>query len=67
MFSTRQHGLPDLKIANIVEDFDLLVMARKNAFEMVTQDPMLTRAEHKNIRRALLAKFGDAIGLVDVA
>jgi ATP-dependent DNA helicase RecG len=67
MFSTRQHGLPDLKIANIVDDFDLLVMARKNAFEMVSSDPMLTRTEHKNIRRALLAKFGDAIGLADVA
>jgi len=67
MFSTRQHGLPDLKIANIVDDFDLLVMARRNAFEMVSNDPMLTQPEHKNIRRALLAKFGDAIGLVDVA
>ena len=67
MFSTRQHGLPDLKIANIVDDFDLLMMARKNAFEMVSQDPMLTSTEHKNIRGALLAKFGDAIGLADVA
>jgi ATP-dependent DNA helicase RecG len=67
MFSTRQHGLPDLKIASIVDDFDLLMMARKNAFEMVAQDPMLRCAEHKNIRRALLAKFGDAIGLADVA
>jgi ATP-dependent DNA helicase RecG len=67
MFSTRQHGLPDLKIANIVDDFDLLMMARKNAMEMVSQDPTLTLAEHKNIRRALLAKFGEAIGLADVA
>ncbi len=67
MLSTRQHGLPDLKIANIVDDFDLLVLARKNAFELVSQDPMLARAEHRNIRRALLAKFGDAIGLADVA
>ena len=67
MFSTRQHGLPDLKIANIVDDFDLLVMARKNAFELVSQDPMLIEAEHKNIRQALLAKFGDALGLADVA
>ncbi|HUV63890.1 MAG TPA: ATP-dependent DNA helicase RecG, partial [Sedimentisphaerales bacterium] len=67
MLSTRQHGLPDLKIANIVEDFDLLVMARKNAFELVCQDPMLTGAEHRDIRKALLAKFGDAIGLADVA
>ncbi len=67
MFSTRQHGLPDLKIANIVDDFDLLVMARKNAFELVSQDPMLIKAEHKNIRQALLAKFGDTLGLADVA
>ncbi len=67
MFSTRQHGLPDLKIANIVDDLDLLVMARKNAFELVSQDPMLTKAENRNIRQALLAKFGDALGLADVA
>ncbi|MHC4299780.1 MAG: ATP-dependent DNA helicase RecG [Planctomycetota bacterium] len=67
MFSTRQHGLPDLKIADIVEDYDLLVMARRNAFELVSQDPMLVKAEHRNIRRALLAKFGDALGLADVA
>jgi len=67
LFSTRQHGLPDLKIASIVDDFDLLVMARKNAFELVSQDPMLTRPEYKNIRQALLVKFGDSLGLADVA
>jgi ATP-dependent DNA helicase RecG len=67
MFSTRQHGLPDLKIANIIDDYDLLIMARKDAFELVTQNPMLTSPEHKNIRRALLSKFGDSLGLADVA
>ena len=67
LFSTRQHGLPDLKIANIIDDYDLLVMARKNAFELVRSDPMLTRPQHRNIRRALLAKFGDSLGLGDVA
>jgi ATP-dependent DNA helicase RecG len=67
LFSTRQHGLPDLKIANIVDDYQLLVMARKNAFEMVRSDPMLTKPEHKNIRHALVTKFGDSLGLADVA
>jgi len=67
LFSTRQHGLPDLKIANIIDDYDLLVMARKNAFKLVSQDPTLTEAEHTNIREALLAKFGDSLGLADVA
>ncbi|MFC1781236.1 ATP-dependent DNA helicase RecG [Planctomycetota bacterium] len=67
MFSTRQHGLPDLKIANILDDFELLMMARKNAFELVGSDPMLIAGEHKNIRRALLSKFGDSLGLADIA
>jgi ATP-dependent DNA helicase RecG len=67
LFSARQHGLPDLKIANIIDDFDLLVLARRKAFELVSQDPMLTKPGHKNIRQVLLDKFGDTLGLADVA
>ncbi|MFA5251298.1 MAG: ATP-dependent DNA helicase RecG [Phycisphaerae bacterium] len=67
LFSTRQHGLPDLKIANIIDDYELLIMARKNAFELAAEDHTLTKPEHKNIRQALLAKFGDSLGLADVA
>jgi ATP-dependent DNA helicase RecG len=67
LFSTRQHGLPDLKIANIIDDYELLVMARKNAFELVAEDPALAKPEHKNIRWLLLAKFGDYLGLAGVA
>jgi ATP-dependent DNA helicase RecG len=67
LFSTRQHGLPDLKIANIIEDYDLLVMARRSAFELVSADPMLTSPLRRNIRQALLTKFGDSLGLADVA
>ena len=66
LFSTRQHGLPDLKIANIIDDYELLVAARKNAFNLVSQDPMLTKVEHANIRQALLAKFAPhLLALVD--
>ncbi len=67
LFSARQHGLPDLKIANIIDDYELLVMARKHAFELASRDPMLTLPQNRNIRQALLAKFGDSIGLADIA
>ena len=67
LFSTRQHGLPDLKIANIIDDYDLLVMARRFAFELVSADPMLISPVHKNIRQSLITKFGDSLGLADVA
>ncbi|MBW8000680.1 MAG: ATP-dependent DNA helicase RecG [Planctomycetes bacterium] len=66
LFSTRQHGLPDLKIADIIDDYDLLVMARRDAFEMVAADAMLKDGGHKNIRRVLVSKFGDTLGLADI-
>jgi ATP-dependent DNA helicase RecG len=67
LFSTRQHGLPDLKIANIIDDYDLLVMARRDAFELVSADPMLISPMHRNIRQSLITKFGESLGLADVA
>lgn len=67
LFSARQHGLPDLKIANILDDSELLVMARQHAFALAARDPMLEEALHHQLRRTLLAKFGDSLGLADIA
>jgi ATP-dependent DNA helicase RecG len=67
LLSSRQHGLPDMKIANIIDDMDLLQMARKDAFELVEKDPMLVSANHKNIRAELVRKFSDSLSLVDIA
>jgi ATP-dependent DNA helicase RecG len=66
LFSTRQHGLPDLKLANIVEDFDLLSLARRDAFALIAEDPTLSRAEVAAIRRELIFRFGETLGLVDI-
>lgn len=67
LFSTRQHGLPDLKIANIVEDFDLLNLARKDAFDLIKKDPLLEAPKNKNIRNQLINKFAEKLGLIDIA
>jgi len=67
LFSTRQHGLPDMKIANIIDDYELLVMARKNAFKFVEKDPMLRDSENRNILKEIIAKFGGSLGLADIA
>ncbi|MHC5146025.1 MAG: ATP-dependent DNA helicase RecG [Planctomycetota bacterium] len=66
LFSTRQHGLPDLKIANIVEDFELLNLARRDAFSMIADDPTLTQPAHSTLRQEIIRRFGDKLGLVDV-
>ena len=67
LFSTRQHGLPDMKIANIIEDFDLLNMARRDAFKMVKDDPLLRKPENESLRNALIKRLGDKLGLTDIA
>jgi ATP-dependent DNA helicase RecG len=66
LFSTRQHGLPDLKLANIIDDFDLLNLARRDAFALIGQDPTLSRPETARLRGELIRRFGDTLGLVDV-
>ncbi len=40
-FGTRQSGLPDLRIANIVRDAILLNEARREAFSLINRDPDL--------------------------
>ncbi|MDX1489273.1 MAG: ATP-dependent DNA helicase RecG, partial [Acidiferrobacterales bacterium] len=49
-FGTRQSGLPDLKIADITEDAELLVQAREAAFALLRRDPHLRADEHQAIR-----------------
>jgi ATP-dependent DNA helicase RecG len=40
-FGTRQSGMPDLKVANIIRDSDILINARKEAFNLIERDAEL--------------------------
>ena len=67
LFGTRQHGLPELHVASIVEDFGLLEQARHDAFEIVAADPELARPEHAALLPGLKRMFGEKLALIDAA
>ena len=50
-FGTRQSGMPDLKIADITEDTEILEDAREAAFALVEKDPHLRADAHERLRR----------------
>ena len=49
-FGTRQSGLPEFQIANLVTDADIVSIARESAFAIVDRDPLLCLPEHSEVR-----------------
>lgn len=56
VFGMRQSGIADLKLADILRDFELLTIARTEAFALVEQDPDLSA--HPD----LVAEIGALLG-----
>ena len=59
LFDTRQSGMPDLKLARLAEDVDLIRRARARAFAVVADDPGL--AEHPELLEELTLRFAASI------
>ncbi|HTM53149.1 MAG TPA: ATP-dependent DNA helicase RecG [Pirellulales bacterium] len=63
LLGTKQHGLPPLRIADLVRDVEVLEEARADALELVRQDPELAKPEHARLRRMALARYGSVLDL----
>ena len=63
-FGARQHGLPELHIADLGADMDVLKTAQSAAQELLAADPGLTQRENRPVRAAaeqLLAVTGSRL------
>ena len=58
VLGTRQHGMPEFKVARLPEDVVLLERARERAGEVLAADPGLEQPENALLREATVARFG---------
>jgi ATP-dependent DNA helicase RecG len=61
VLGTRQHGLPELRVARLPEDTELLVRARDRADGLLRDDPRLEQPENALLRDAVAARFGSEL------
>ncbi len=66
-FGTRQSGLPAFKIADVVQDVEVLQQAREVAFALALDDPGLNAPAHEGLRAAYRRQYaGRGLGLARV-
>jgi ATP-dependent DNA helicase RecG len=65
-FGTRQSGMPEFKVANIVTDTAVLVQARDDAFALVAVDPHLRHDTHRALADHLRSRFVEEMTLLQV-
>ena len=60
-FGTRQHGIPEFKIANLFEDMSLLKQVQAIAFQIITEDKTLEKEENILLKKMVDEKFKNRI------
>lgn len=66
MLGTRQSGVPDFRVANILRDQKLLHQARDAASALLAHDPELSGPESRALREALVTRWAGRLGLARV-
>lgn len=60
-FGTRQHGLPEFKLANLMKDIELLSLTNNVAKELLKEDPKLENEHNLKIKEELYRKYDEQL------
>ncbi|MEL6110285.1 MAG: ATP-dependent DNA helicase RecG [Planctomycetota bacterium] len=67
VLGARQSGLPPMRIANLLEDMDVLAVARMIAQDTIDEDPLLSAPQWETLRKQMLRRYGKRLDLGDAA
>lgn len=59
LLGTKQHGLPDLKVADLINDWQLLLHAKKIVKEILDKDKKLENIENQILKNEVIEKFNN--------
>jgi len=66
LLGTQQSGLPDFRVANFVKDIHLLSAARKEAFSVISRDPVLALPENLFMKETLRERWKGRLELATI-
>ena len=64
-FGEAQHGLPTLRVANLVQDTRTLTVAQQEAKALLAADPSLAAPEHRLLADEVERLFASAVGTMN--
>ena len=60
-FGTKQHGLPEFKIANLFEDMNILKQVQSVALKIEAEDPELNEEKNAKLKKIVQERFSSRI------
>ena len=63
LFGTRQHGLPEMHLSDLVRHADVLEKAKDAAKKIIDSDPNLEAGELQKLKQRIQKMFGEDIKL----
>ncbi len=67
IFGTKQSGLPELKYADLVNDFEIIVKAKEEAFKIIEEDQKLKKPEHQKLKKILIELYSENLNYSKIA
>ncbi len=62
----RQSGFPDFRVGNLVRDAKILLQARREAFRLIEEDPLLDRASHSLLKDMVMKRWRGRLELATI-
>ncbi|MDR3626220.1 MAG: hypothetical protein P4L45_05280, partial [Ignavibacteriaceae bacterium] len=67
IFGTQQSGFPELKHINLIEDVDVIMSAKKAAFDMIEKDPHLNESGNRIVRKNITEHYSNSLRYAKIA